>query len=292
MRKKILFLLVAMATAFSVSAQSPMTEIWNPIPQLIPEDYYSCELGNPYLSTSPTGYSGGYTSTYTIVMFRVTQFEPAQGQNVSKKICSADVKLPDYSGSNTLLTNVPLFPTADGANMGFFYVSPGNLEEYDNLRIRIRNIRLKNGANPCSVSNLYAPNQTFNFSITEPLSGHYYCGDYDKTGSGNTTKVDEMKENLSISMSPITGIDTRKPLDAQVIPQGNKAQLVVFSKTSTENATVTIFDLSGRQLMQQNMSLQAGANNLELNLDAPSGIYIVNINNGKEIKTVKFAKTN
>jgi hypothetical protein len=281
-----------MATAFGASAQQPNVEIWNPIPQLIPEDYYSCRNGNPYLSTSPTGYNGGYTSTYTIVMFRVVQFEPAQSQNVAKKMCSADVKLVDYSGANTALTNVPMFPTGDGANMGFFYVNPGNLEEDDILKIRIRNIRLKNGANPCSVSSLTAPNQTFTFMISDPLSGSY-CDyvEYDKTTSRNATMANEEKENIAISMFPITGIDTRKMLEAQVIPQGNSAQLVVFSKTSGD-AAVMVADLSGRVLRQQNMSLQEGINHLDLNLDAPSGIYIVNINNGKEIKTVKFVKTN
>ncbi len=128
------------------------------------------------------------------------------------------------------------------------------------------------GAGSSNVQNVYS----FNTPLDKPMA-YYRLGAVDYNGDLQYAKI-------------ITVFNTSAGLNGGVTAQPQGLQ-VNLNSTDGGEAALTITDLSGRTLLAQGLELQAGQNEQFINFDAPMGIYVVNINNGKDVVTIKFVKT-
>ncbi len=234
----------------------------------------------------------GY-SDITLFAFRIEEYNSATGTYVQKQICSAEIdipSIPEFPGFDVFISNeAPGFPPFTNTNtVGLF-----GLQSFDNgdgaTRFRIKNIRLKKGTNGCTVTNIRIPNQFFNIVTID--------GGCDETIAlnGATARrqarfVFDSPKNLGATEALDIPQAEAETLTTEVIPQPQGMQLNINAPTQGD-AMVTIFDLAGRLIVRQNMSLQIGLNQQNIDFVAPFGIYMVMVQHGLEKTVTKFVKT-
>jgi hypothetical protein len=78
----------------------------------------------------------------------------------------------------------------------------------------------------------------------------------------------------------------------KVIPNPVVDQAIITFGSSYEGTTlVSVVDISGKVIQTEEMSAIKGTNSFELNTtELREGLYILNITNPKENKTIKFSK--
>jgi hypothetical protein len=74
-------------------------------------------------------------------------------------------------------------------------------------------------------------------------------------------------------------------------PVRNSLRFNVTAKSGT-TATVRVFDISGRKLINQQLKVQKGMNAIAIELDnkIPAGIYLLEFSSGTESAVTRFLK--
>jgi len=104
------------------------------------------------------------------------------------------------------------------------------------------------------------------------------------------TLLDAFSLNGSTSVNEVTSDNTA----IRIAPNPAKdIAFVSFDNSVFQNdVTVTVNDLTGRSIQENNVHLARGVNNIKLDLEnIPAGMYLVNITNGKESATQKLVLT-
>ena len=103
-------------------------------------------------------------------------------------------------------------------------------------------------------------------------------------GSSTATDItDVWKSNSGIENDQISG----NSMDVWPVPAKDMLHLNVHADAFSENAGMIIYDLTGRKIIQQNMTLQSGDNNFSIKVPGIiPGIYYMSLN-GKDINCSK-----
>jgi hypothetical protein len=66
---------------------------------------------------------------------------------------------------------------------------------------------------------------------------------------------------------------------------------ISFKSIKAGKASVQIFDLDGKVLLQQTINIQDGTNNSIISVsELPEGLYILHLQNGNKLESIKFLK--
>lgn len=113
-------------------------------------------------------------------------------------------------------------------------------------------------------------------------------GTYYNTSLGTTASGTFKYPKFDVGVSNMTALTS-----AQLYPNPAKETVSLHINTTQQStAQVLITDLQGRTMLQTTMHLNSGSNTQELNIgNLPAGMYMVSIQSGTTIKTLKLAKT-
>mgnify|MGYP003684471695 CR=1 FL=1 len=109
----------------------------------------------------------------------------------------------------------------------------------------------------------------YQFSDSDPMTGYNYyrLKRIDMDGSFEYSNVIEV----------LSGLDATQIEKLWPNPTAGQSKLSIFS-TETQNATMSIFDVQGKMLMQSDYVLVRGTNEIELDLSTyESGTYFINM---------------
>lgn len=87
-------------------------------------------------------------------------------------------------------------------------------------------------------------------------------------------------------------LEATKLADLSVYPNPNNGQFTVnYTTTAAASVAIKVIDLTGKEILSTTRELGAGENLIDLNIDnAAAGIYLLQVIDGGEVRTVKVAK--
>jgi hypothetical protein len=123
-------------------------------------------------------------------------------------------------------------------------------------------------------------NETINATVA---AGDYYARVFPKGGASNATNCYTLRVQTGTASDAITS----KNMMVKLYPNPAASQVYVWIEGIKEKAEIKIYNMLGKQLVQQR-----AANNMQV-MDIsklPAGLYLLRVNEGTEMKTVKFVK--
>ncbi len=123
-------------------------------------------------------------------------------------------------------------------------------------------------------------NETINATVA---AGDYYARVFPKGGASNATDCYTLIVQTGTASDAITG----KNMMVKLYPNPAASQVYVWIEGIKEKAEIRIYNMLGKLLVQQR-----AANNMQV-MDIsklPAGLYLLRVNEGTEMKTVKFVK--
>lgn len=132
-------------------------------------------------------------------------------------------------------------------------------------------------------------NESISLSVA---AGNYYAkvfpvGTANSATSCYTLKVQTGTASKSSTMTTAESEVVNPTFAVKLYPNPANDQLNIWMEGASSKAEIRLYNIAGKLVMQQQ------SNNIltQLNISAlPAGIYLVNVNNGGEVKAVKFIK--
>lgn len=173
------------------------------------------------------------------------------------------ITLIDFTAKENAGKNVLNWNTASETNSGYFSIE-----------------RSDNGSTFYSIGRVNASGFSttevkYNFTDANPLAGvnYYRLAMVDKDGSLEYSKIVSLTNKVSHSLA-ITQVN---------LSASSNTAMVIISSTKTQTANLSIFDVSGRVILNSQISLQNGNNTITKNLPAITrGIYYVKLFTAEE----------
>lgn len=275
--------------------------------------------GPPY----PAGFSIG-TQVGTVYHLMVDGFS-FQGAVSAGEFCIsvtrvASVACGDASvnagivgtNSNPICNNVPLTLTSTGA-------VPPTSGDYFGFSYVLSSADISNSTNPTGEAsflqafNLTAAGSTLNLNITAAPAGIYYFTPVvfgnAVAAAGNPASLADLTLDPNCTFSgisvPVTILDSTDLACVSGVNEnlpGKKVSMIAypspaqdvlhidFTAAESQNGTIEITDYTGRVIFSQSQKINAGVNNVEMNVKSlSSGTYFVSLR-GDAARNVKFIK--
>mgnify|MGYP003803539211 CR=1 FL=1 len=87
--------------------------------------------------------------------------------------------------------------------------------------------------------------------------------------------------------------DTHNKTHFSIFPNPFVETIEIEFYNETNNVSIIIFGIDGKNIKQFNFSIEHGLNKIQINLgDLPKGVYFLNFNDGKNNEKVKIVKIN
>jgi len=137
-----------------------------------------------------------------------------------------------------------------------------------------------NGTQIAISQNNGTQNETININVA---AGSYYAKVFPKGNANNAASC----YTLRVQTGTATDVLVNPNFTLNLFPNPAGNQLNVWIEGVEKKATIKVYDLMGKLVMQQ------GSNTTltQLNISKlPAGFYLVNVNNGKENRSAKFVK--
>ncbi|WP_293301834.1 T9SS type A sorting domain-containing protein [Pedobacter sp. UBA4863] len=123
-----------------------------------------------------------------------------------------------------------------------------------------------------------AKNYAFTDKDALPGVNYYQLKQVDNNGSSTTSKVEAVKSNVAASNFKVA---TNK--------QEGTVKLTVYAANAGK-AAFKIYDLNGRKLTEQELTLDKGYTNLAVPFNGANGLHVASLTTATEIVTQKFIK--
>ncbi|MFN0291304.1 T9SS type A sorting domain-containing protein [Pedobacter helvus] len=122
-------------------------------------------------------------------------------------------------------------------------------------------------------------NQSYSFLDQRPQNGvnYYQLKQVDLNGDSEKFKIIAIDFNLQQNQLKVW------QLDSQTLK-------LSFTASHNGNAEITVADINGKKLYRGKSAIAGGINNISLPLQVSNGLYLININTGKEIFNSKFLR--
>jgi hypothetical protein len=103
-------------------------------------------------------------------------------------------------------------------------------------------------------------------------------------GSSSATDITDVWKSNSGTANEVNSFNS---LNVWPVPAKDLLHLDIHSSSFSENAVMTVYDLTGRKMMEQNMTLQEGENNFSVKVPVlVPGVYYMSLN-GRDINCSK-----
>ena len=176
----------------------------------------------------------------------------------------------DFNGTVNHNTNILRWVTISEADNDFFTI----YHSTDGTNFEA--IAYPNGAGNSDEVN------TYEFVHTDLEAGTHFYYLEQTSFDGQANKV---AENISLA------IDNYKFEFVSVMPANGNVLTVGIASHEEMDTQATIYDMSGRIVATYPITLAAGTNTVQFDVNQlPLGIYILGVENGKEMITTKVAK--
>ena len=138
------------------------------------------------------------------------------------------------------------------------------------------NLRAVSGTESFDSGFFSTPGHTFSYTFTQVGETNYVCDPHATNMYGTVTVVDS---SLSI--------DENQTLKFNIYPNPSADRLEIQLPTGSENATATIFDVSGSLVISRKID----SNTQNIGLEVLSkGVYILQVSSRNKVGTKKFLK--
>ncbi len=200
---------------------------------------------------------------------------------------------PNYSYSNEIYLDDLTISTADasvlpisltsltGKSVGkSVQINWATASETNNDRYEIQ--RSNDGKNFNTIGNLKGAGTSpsanaYTFTDENPGAGtnYYRLKQYDFDGTIGTSEVIAVKSNIAESSISVSS-------------NGSQTNVQIISANAT-SSKLELYDINGRKLAEQGVSLNKGFNKIALDKSLTAGIYFVKLIDGAKVITQKFA---
>ena len=140
----------------------------------------------------------------------------------------------------------------------------------------LHNIRAVSGTESFDSGFFSGPGHTFSYTFNQVGETNYVCNPHAANMYGTVTVVDS---SLSI--------DENQTLKFNIYPNPSADRLEIQLPTGSENATATIFDVSGRMVISK--KIESNTQNIDLKV-LSTGVYTVKVSSSNKVGTKKFLK--